>query len=97
MVLEPAHLPAPQVVEALKAYTTCQEAGKSAQLEQREDAVGRVLVAALGGDATAQKVLFSMGADLDLDGHAAEVYNDAIALYDAFAAQTARVPKRPGA
>jgi len=97
MVFSAPGLSAAQVGQAFSAYDKCLKAGRGAELELLEEAIGRMLVAALSGDAAAQKTFFSMPTALGLDAHAAEEYRDATELYDDYAAATKKVPARPGA
>ena len=89
-VLKAPRLTRREIGDALDYYT--RHIQSPALEEDFEDVIGRVLAAAVTGDPAARKALAEMPMTLSLDGHAAEIYQDAIRLYDSSVSPATKLP-----
>ncbi len=90
----PPRLSAGEIRAAIEAYTLWLRAPDS--IEEPEAMAGRVLAAALSGNAVARQALASWNADRRVDDELSETWTDASQLYQAYAAATGKVPPLEG-
>lgn len=79
-----------QIGDALDYYA--RHINQTSFEDDYEDVVGRLLAAALTGSAAARQALLEMPTVLSLDGASAEIYQDAVALYNAAETPSQRLP-----
>ncbi len=92
-VLVPPKLKAAQIRQALDLF---EKAKTSRKLDNYEEVIGRILVAALAGSAEARSALSHMWDYFDLDAASAELCGDAIELFQVYAEATGKVQRLPG-
>jgi hypothetical protein len=77
IVLQPPVVTRAQLSELAVWYDRLLRASQDERAEQSEEAVARLFVAALAGDAAFQRLFRAMPGEFGLDGHAAEIYSEA--------------------
>ncbi len=90
LAFKPPRLSAAEIQGAIADYARWLRAPET--IEEPEAMAGRVLAAALAGNAEARNALASWNADTRVDDELAEVWTDASELYQAFATATGKVP-----
>jgi hypothetical protein len=90
MVLKAPVLSQRQIGDALDYYA--RHIHRRGLEEDYEDVIGRVLAAAVAGNGAARQALAEMPATLNLDGEGAEVYQEAVALYNSTVAAGRQLP-----
>jgi hypothetical protein len=88
-VFAPPHLSAEEIRAAVAAYASWLR--KPDAVEDPEAMAGRVLAAALAGNAEARHALASWDSDTRVDDDLAETWSDASQLYQAYATATGKV------
>jgi len=89
-VFQPPKLSAEEIRAAVVGYASWLR--KPDAIENPEAMAGRILAAALSGNAEARHALASWNADTRVDDDLAEIWTDASQLYQAYAAATGKVP-----
>lgn len=90
LAFEPPRLSSAEIRAAIENYARWLRAPDA--VEDPEAMAGRVLAAALAGNAEARNALASWNADSRVDDELAEVWTDASELYQAYATATGKVP-----